>query len=786
MDKYNLGSIKVEDIGIGKMFSSTLSPEDYEKHFQEIKAKRPEIKDNVNRNIQELIPLIEDYDPFELLTFVSLKNLIVDPELYKESTNTGKESNVEYALSLILATDKIKVGKSAPKEIINKFDNLISEVVDDLIWYFLTEASEGKEDEIKKEIRFMSIAKFISVRGNSYEEHYFELLRDLFKPHDPFLEKNFNLNIDEIISSVKNIRSQINNNINKDFDFRGKLKELHSLFCDFIENNDITNLSKEEVRDKYFQSPEVQEKNKELMELEEVENNPFIIESINENLLTLLSSNFGDNSSFLSFERAPGWPTNNSIIYEKPIIEHDGAYYCFDPNILVRNMREILESWIRGKDKNYFEEHYQKKRSSFLENKALDYFRSIFPDAEVYNTLFYHIIEDGENKRPETDGIIIYDNNIFIIEAKSGSFSLSASRGGLKAIKRDVTKLIDDAYCQALRTKKYIDETDEPLFEYEDGSEALIIKNKHKYKNIFLINVTLESLDYFSTRLSSLKTFNLIQGKEWPWSVFINDLRIISELIEFPSEFVLYLKQRVKMDEYSSFRAFDELDIFMYYLNHNLDFKGHELPNTSVYPEGYTEPLDRYYNYLAGRVSTGTKPVLKIQKEYKELLVEIDKTKKNGHTEVTSGILNLDYEIRELILLNFEKIQKELELNENYNHYFIICSEKCKIGVTFLITNHENFDPSTVEKCCKMEMYKTHLEEWIQLNIVLKENKIKVEDFNIYKTKWTHNSRKDKELKQFKGLGFVGFQGIGNKIENNALCPCGSGLKYKRCCKFDE
>lgn len=788
MDKYNLGSLKVEDIGIGKLISSSLRPEDHEKHIQEIKAKRPEIKSNINKNIQEIVQLIEEYNPFELLTSISLKNLIFDPETYKETTHPGKESHVEYALSLILAIHRKKVGKPTTDEIINKFDHLISEIVDDLIWYFLTEASEGKEDKIKEEIRAMSIAKFISVRGDSYEEHYFDLLKDLFEIHDSFLQEHFNLNIGHIISGVKNIRTQINYNVNKNIDFMGRIKELHSLFIDFIENDDLDGLSEEEIRNKYLQLPEVQEKNKGLNGLnKQCKDSPFIIRTKDKNmeiLLKLLSANFGDNSLFLSFEKAPGWPTNDSIINEKPIIAHEGVYYCFDPNILVRNMREILESWIREKDKSYFEGHYQKKRSLFLENKALDYFRAIFPEAEIYNKLFYHLVQDGENKRPETDGIIIYDNNIFIIEAKSGSFSLSARRGGLKAIERDMDKLIDDAYCQAMRTKKYIDETDEPCFEYENGSEALIIKNKHKFKNIFLINITLVSLDYFSTRLSSLKTFDLIQGKEWPWSVFINDLRIISELIEFPSEFILYLKQRVNMDEYSSFRAFDELDVFMYYLNHNLEFKGHELPNTVIYPQGYTEPLDRYYDYIAGRVSTGKKPELNISIEYKELLIEIEKTKKFGRTEVATQLLNLNSEIQEIILLNIEKIRKELELNKNHNYYFIIYSDEYKIGITFLVTNHENYDLSTVKKCCKMEMYKTHLEEWIQLNLTLKKYKVTVEDFNIYNQKWRHNPRTDKELRKFKGLGFAGFRLVGSKIGNNAICPCGSGVKYKSCCKL--
>jgi preprotein translocase subunit SecA len=38
------------------------------------------------------------------------------------------------------------------------------------------------------------------------------------------------------------------------------------------------------------------------------------------------------------------------------------------------------------------------------------------------------------------------------------------------------------------------------------------------------------------------------------------------------------------------------------------------------------------------------------------------------------------------------------------------------------------------------------------------------------------------QLDEFKALKMAEFKEKGLKIGRNDLCPCGSGLKYKKCC----
>lgn len=747
-ESYNYGPLKLERIGRFVRMSSNWDQDKYENYIQNIKTKRPEIKEEINEKIKDILLILEQFDPLELLASISIQNLFTDPEKYKEVTYEGKECYVEYALSLSLGCNKPSLGTHATEEAIEKFKSLITEIYNDVLWHFGTEFVEEKINQAHSELRFNSINRFLFLRGDSYREHHIELIRTLFKDHDLFLKKNFGFTIDEIILCLENIELQLNENINFHSNFAKKVKELHEIYKHFLDQEGIDSFSSlEECKEKYHSLPEVKQLYKELNILEDkVIENPFILKpnaNVTEELLKLLSAKFGENEIFSSFKVAPSWPTNDSMIYEKPLINYNGKYFCFAPQILIRNIGNILESWIKRKNESYFNNNYKNKRAKFLEKKGLEYFKVILPSGQFFEKLYYNIVEKDETKRAETDGIILYDNNLFIIEAKSGSLSTSARRGGLEGIKKDTKKLIEDAYSQALRTKNFIISTDIPRFEYENGSEALVIEDKNKFDNIYIINTTAENLGHLSTQLNSLKTLNLIQGKEWPWSIFINDLRVISELIEFPTEFLLFLQRRIRANDYSQFDSFDELDFLMFFFYEGLYFEDGILEKTDVFiPHAYTEDLDRYYDYIGGRVSSGNKPQLKTSELYKNLINKIESIRKEKFTKVTTTLLGFDSETQEEILnfINFSR-------TDRMDHDFTLLFNQINLGLTISInSNHKPDFHKRIDYYCRIKMYQTRLEEWILITLDEKENI----DFTIYNKLWEQDSEMEVGIKKYK------------------------------------
>jgi len=138
--------------------------------------------------------LVEKFEPLELLATVSANNCFTDPEEYKETTHQGKECYVEYAQSLVLSQKCKKELSHTDKEATDKFNSLLVEIFDDVLWYFGSEAAEGKRNEVEEELWFTSISKYLFVRSDSFPEHHVDMIRDIYRSHDSFLEKQYGFN----------------------------------------------------------------------------------------------------------------------------------------------------------------------------------------------------------------------------------------------------------------------------------------------------------------------------------------------------------------------------------------------------------------------------------------------------------------------------------------------------------------------------------------------------------------------------------------------------------------
>jgi len=150
---YTYGPVKVERLGRVVKVSSHWEPGQFKKFKERIKNECPKFKKAIDIKIDEVLSLIRQFEPLELLASVSIKNLFADPEEhYKEATHKRNECYVEYALVLVLSQKRKEKLPSATKEVIDKFNGLLAEIFNDVLWYFVTEDIEGKWNKIEEEL----------------------------------------------------------------------------------------------------------------------------------------------------------------------------------------------------------------------------------------------------------------------------------------------------------------------------------------------------------------------------------------------------------------------------------------------------------------------------------------------------------------------------------------------------------------------------------------------------------------------------------------------------------
>lgn len=146
---------------------------------------------------------------------------------------------------------------------------------------------------------------------------------------------------------------------------------------------------------------------------------------------------------------------------------------------------------------------------------------------------------------------------------------------------------------------------------------------KEDYNNIFLVNITLEAFQEFSTAFNSIKLWDpkLLSGNNYPFAVNIYDLMIITEILDDSDDFIRYLIERIKLDQTQEISSHDEMDFFGYFLKHGTLSKTKDLPNSEITMiHGYTSDIKKYYSYLQGEIDYAEKPMRK--KTHTEIIRE--------------------------------------------------------------------------------------------------------------------------------------------------------------------
>ncbi len=248
--------------------------------------------------------------------------------------------------------------------------------------------------------------------------------------------------------------------------------------------------------------------------------------------------------------------------------------------------------------------------------------------------------------------------------------------------------------------------------------------------------------------MNLISSINYIDSKEWLWSVFINDLKIISDLIESPSFFLLYLKRRLEVNQYTQFFTSDEMDYFMYFLENGLYFKDDEVLQADVViPIKLTEKLNRYYDFVAGRIIKAEKPKFNTSDEFKEVIKKIESLDKDGCIHVSTLLIRLSGKDHKVIIERMnEMITKTLV--DNRDHDFTLIFNDIETGFTFFICSKRNFKSNLkIEEYKNIKMYQTKAQEWIIIFIDVDRGGSSSINFKIFKKKWNFNPKMEKILK---------------------------------------
>jgi hypothetical protein len=273
--------------------------------------------------------------------------------------------------------------------------------------------------------------------------------------------------------------------------------------------------------------------------------------------------------------------------------------------------------------------------------------------------LYYDCVDAGQVKRAEVDGLFLFDDTLLIVEAKASKFSDEARRGAIKSLKSDLDAIIDKAYQQGNRVLELVrSEKDVPFFDVA-GKEVVRLRLS-RFARAFLVSVSLEKLSSLSTSLFALRSLGLIQGREWPWSVALNDLRVIAEITDHPTTFLHYLTRRVACSGFEQLTASDELDMFAHYMQRGLFFENDEqFKNADLYMiASHTDDIDRYYEFQQGLRKEAPKPRIRMLPRFEQLISTLEAARPSNFVTACLALLDFDDSTRSKIAEQIDAIEE--------------------------------------------------------------------------------------------------------------------------------
>jgi hypothetical protein len=727
---------------------SHLSPEEHKAMQEKLIAGKPDLLTSINHTIETLEHILFKHHPLDMLANLALANSIIDCDTYKESTFQGSDAYVEYVSLLYLRRPPESLKRTTEKvidgRVIKEIQALLEKLYVEEAWFLMIQDLEtlgGRQPDVWHQLRFKTILTSLRVRYPAYQHHLRDQVRGIAGNLACELLAILGFTIEDALAladavstlwtkrligqrrqavafekrlrkAVEKYRKKKQVSCDVPLEFVEKLKGVRPRDLNPLLRNLGIAATFHRLGDAFSFSAE------------ELASEAKVQPGRAQAFLTHFSLTFGSVVDERYRRPAPTHP-----LMMKPFVLCDERYFCPVPRMIEWSLRPAIEAFLkpdspdRITDEPRFWEKYEKERSFFLESTALVCFGRALRHAQIHSGLKYKTMrDDGTTYEAELDGLILFDTVAFLIEGKAGSLSPPARRGGRARMRDEMKELVEKAYTQGLRAKRFIENTAQPVFTLEDGQQVSIDKNH--LDHVILVAVTLESLDVFVTNVYLLKDAGFFGAGDIPWVVSLADLQVISELVEFPSQVVHYLFRRRRINELGKIMAHDELDWFGHYLAEGLffdDFFAEGSGPDILQLLNYSSTFDDHYMYTTGqRRIPAEVPRQSMPPVFRKLLQSLEDYHPQGYVRAMCALLDMASEDRNKFSESITTLISVTRGDGNLHDFTMVFSTS-STGVTCMFAPNNKAEElqRKLPTYCQMKKYQTKTERWIGIGILV-------------------------------------------------------------------
>ncbi len=791
----------VDIIKSGKIVSirNQIDDKDYKEFIGKAADEYESSKLEASKLIAEIRELISLCNPLELLKYgydrfiEASAGVAAEVNLSIEDVHMSRE--IEYIQSVLVSSenkynsnenniDYSQVFKSISSKI-NKLYSLTQLI----LFYRTAKLIEDKGGEVDLDLeKFLIEAQSnMFIRGDRYQIYEIPHLKSLLEAHNEELIKLYGISTDDFIEGMVNIQKSllsIKNSFSKifgeNFDYISKMINIFEKYEEF-EQNELeknNNVLENDIMEKFIENFNI---NSEVSVDENIYDN-FDLEKITKlpkSLLEDLSYKLNENKYFYNNDYA-GYPLIELPVFTKPFISINDKFYCFDYYNLFDNIYRVMQKVIRSKDLSY-KDKWMSVQMEVTEKMVVDILKKLLPNSTIYTSNYY-----PKNKSlkqcNENDILVLYDDNLIIIEVKAGSYSYRAPILDIESHINSLKTLVEKADGQAQRTLDYFKVNKKAKLYDSDKNEKCEI-NIEEFNEITLMSVTLDNFNEFCAKIEKMKFLNINKNSI---ALSIDDLRVYSDYFDSPLEFLHYLKQRKIATENKNLYLNDELDHLGMYIEHIFYSRVCESEdNRRISAYGFREPLDNYFGSLLNKGFEVEKPKQNIPIQLEKIIKFLGNSKIKNRVKLGTYILDFSPESKEDLNNNICKVlTRQREINRMVQISLMGETPMCVFCHQKNINNMSNDD---IEKYTLAHMiqydekFRLELNIFYDINNEITDIKFKFHEIeNIPEEKVEELIQFGEELFEYRINNYKKQNGI-KKIGRNEPCPCGSGKNYTKC-----
>jgi len=603
--------------------------------------------------IHRLIALLQTYEPLEVISRVATYTLSGSPDASAPESPDRNEAHLEYLVSLATSLDQVGGRTPSADEIQETIDLLTTIHVAASAHHMLPVPADGREeplDEIAGQLR----ADRLHIRGDAYWPHLRRTFVDLLAPHDAVLRNALGFTSADFIGFMERTERLIDQRFAAEMEthvlpYRALFKPWTSRlgagqqltpsekasFQEFVEEN-AEAIAAAKGTFECFGTPSL-----------------FVITAASdaeEAILAKLRCSLGENRLFHGIKQEHAfWPLTESLTHRRPIIRHGAADYAFLLSFIMRSAYALISNLLREADVNYWTKTFLPARDDYLERETENLFRSALPHATILARAEYPV--GAQHGRAEADLVVVCDDFLIVAECKAAALEQASRRGAPRTVRADLRKTIIEAHSQAERLIRELVTRGELALQPRNGESATVI-HAADFRWVARVSVTLELISAAATSLWMLEAGGLLKNAEKSWSVNLNDLRAVVDILDRPSVFLHYIIRRMDLNALRSVHARDELDYLMHYVEHGLFFRdaNQQKPNEEMMLIGFTAALDQYYRRIEGLSEYGKKPKPRLGRRAKQMLKTLEDIRPRHYISACLQLLEFDIPDRETLL----------------------------------------------------------------------------------------------------------------------------------------